>query len=511
MAPTALTQDKRPVMKDLDEAKVRAAFSKYISDPAHKAQVERAEAVAELDKVKLDLDLKGPSLKLTFPARKEPPGSLEPVRSLVNDFLGKSLLKERDWRKLKPNLVVSLSKPTAPPAAEVDAKTLKDRVDLLEKQVAALVAVLDKEVAALVALAKGTPSKKGVSDLEDKVKALEAQIGDLTGKAKAVDRRVGDLADKVKPIPGLVDKAKTAASSIADLEGKAKTTVGAVANLADKLKAAEGQVAELENKAKTAATAVTDLESKVKPLPGLEGRVAGLEGKAKTAAGAVTDLEGRVGGLEGKSKTAAGAVKELESKAKTNASSIADLEGKLKAADRQVADLETRAKSAAAVIADLSDKLKAADRQVMELSEKVKPIPGLVDKAKSTAGAVTELEGKAKTAAGAIAGLASKVKPIPALEGRLGDLEAKVQAQEIRGAARVTVLLPEGASLYVNGEPCPLTGQERSFFTPVMEPGRYSYSLRAELRIDGSPRTASRRVFVVPGKETIVDLRDALR
>jgi uncharacterized protein (TIGR03000 family) len=71
--------------------------------------------------------------------------------------------------------------------------------------------------------------------------------------------------------------------------------------------------------------------------------------------------------------------------------------------------------------------------------------------------------------------------------------------------ARVTILLPEGAKLYVEGKPIAASGK-KTFETPKLEKGRvYSYTMRAERTADNTSQT--RRVSVEAGKAVTVDFR----
>jgi uncharacterized protein (TIGR03000 family) len=75
--------------------------------------------------------------------------------------------------------------------------------------------------------------------------------------------------------------------------------------------------------------------------------------------------------------------------------------------------------------------------------------------------------------------------------------------------ARVTVLVPATAELFIDGVRYPSTSEKRSFETPRLEPGRsYYYTLRAEVTRDGQPRSESQRVIVRGGKEVTVDFKE---
>ncbi len=75
--------------------------------------------------------------------------------------------------------------------------------------------------------------------------------------------------------------------------------------------------------------------------------------------------------------------------------------------------------------------------------------------------------------------------------------------------ARVTVLLPSEARLYVDDVLCDLTSDTRSFDTPPLPFGRdYYYVLRAVIERGGRTVEVSKRVGLRAGKRSIVDFGD---
>jgi uncharacterized protein (TIGR03000 family) len=70
---------------------------------------------------------------------------------------------------------------------------------------------------------------------------------------------------------------------------------------------------------------------------------------------------------------------------------------------------------------------------------------------------------------------------------------------------RVTV--PESAEVWLNGAKMSSTGRVRNYVTPKLEPGRaYAYELKATWTVDDRAGGTTRRVEVVPGRVTEVDL-----
>jgi uncharacterized protein (TIGR03000 family) len=68
--------------------------------------------------------------------------------------------------------------------------------------------------------------------------------------------------------------------------------------------------------------------------------------------------------------------------------------------------------------------------------------------------------------------------------------------------ARLTVEVPAGAKLYVDGQPVKATSARRDFVTPPLQRGRaYYYELRAEVVRDGQTVGVNRRVIIRAGEE----------
>jgi uncharacterized protein (TIGR03000 family) len=72
-------------------------------------------------------------------------------------------------------------------------------------------------------------------------------------------------------------------------------------------------------------------------------------------------------------------------------------------------------------------------------------------------------------------------------------------------SAQITVRLPAEARLWVDGTPCPLTSDTRSFATPKLETGRqYVYTMRAEVVRDGQTVAQTQRVVLGAGRQVNV-------
>jgi uncharacterized protein (TIGR03000 family) len=78
-----------------------------------------------------------------------------------------------------------------------------------------------------------------------------------------------------------------------------------------------------------------------------------------------------------------------------------------------------------------------------------------------------------------------------------------------REVARVKVLMPRDARLYVDGVAVGSTGATRTFETPALEAGQvYSYTFKAEVVRSGRTQSRSKRIKVEAGKEVTVNFRD---
>ena len=83
-------------------------------------------------------------------------------------------------------------------------------------------------------------------------------------------------------------------------------------------------------------------------------------------------------------------------------------------------------------------------------------------------------------------------------------------AKAAANSARVTVMLPADAKLYVDGVACPLTTAKRSFETPKLQAGRtYFYNLKMEVVRDGETQTDSRRITMQAGADVVVEFKNA--
>jgi len=68
-------------------------------------------------------------------------------------------------------------------------------------------------------------------------------------------------------------------------------------------------------------------------------------------------------------------------------------------------------------------------------------------------------------------------------------------------ASNITVDLPDGARLYVDGKLTETRSTAQSFATPNLAPGQmYAYTFRAEVMRDGEKRSDTRRVVFRPGE-----------
>jgi uncharacterized protein (TIGR03000 family) len=79
------------------------------------------------------------------------------------------------------------------------------------------------------------------------------------------------------------------------------------------------------------------------------------------------------------------------------------------------------------------------------------------------------------------------------------------QAPKAALPARLTITLPADARLWVDQVECPLTSSQRTFSTPVLQPGQtYYYTLKMQVQRQGAPVSDSQRVLVTSGQQVNV-------
>jgi uncharacterized protein (TIGR03000 family) len=72
-------------------------------------------------------------------------------------------------------------------------------------------------------------------------------------------------------------------------------------------------------------------------------------------------------------------------------------------------------------------------------------------------------------------------------------------------AGKLTVALPAGASLFIDGQPVQIRAGETTFRTPLLDEMEvYYYDLRAERTHNGRTVSETTRVMVQPGQESWV-------
>ncbi len=82
-------------------------------------------------------------------------------------------------------------------------------------------------------------------------------------------------------------------------------------------------------------------------------------------------------------------------------------------------------------------------------------------------------------------------------------------AQERPRSVTIEVYLPEDARLFVQGQETTSRGSMRRFVSPLLPPGKYTYTIKAVIPgRDRPPRTVTRQVDVRPGDFESIDLRE---
>lgn len=83
--------------------------------------------------------------------------------------------------------------------------------------------------------------------------------------------------------------------------------------------------------------------------------------------------------------------------------------------------------------------------------------------------------------------------------------------EQVRASRPATVIVKasKDIQLKVNGQVAPRKGDEETYTSPALTPGRtYSYTFVAERTVDGKPVTETKEVNVYAGRSTLVDFSD---
>jgi hypothetical protein len=103
-ATPAAAQSRRYKLQDLDVPTIRTQFAEFTRNERNKVRVDPVRAVADLDTPEIEFNKGVPRLNMTFQATTEPPGSVEPVRALVLEFVGQFLVTDDpEYQKLRPS------------------------------------------------------------------------------------------------------------------------------------------------------------------------------------------------------------------------------------------------------------------------------------------------------------------------------------------------------------------------------------------------------------------------
>ncbi len=95
-------------------------------------------------------------------------------------------------------------------------------------------------------------------------------------------------------------------------------------------------------------------------------------------------------------------------------------------------------------------------------------------------------------------------KPAPPVMRKATEL----RQEDAPAPARVTLVIPDGARLFVNDVAVEVNPAARTFETPQLEPGRlYHYVFRAEMPGDGQMIKDVQRVEVAAGKQVTVEFK----
>ncbi len=73
-------------------------------------------------------------------------------------------------------------------------------------------------------------------------------------------------------------------------------------------------------------------------------------------------------------------------------------------------------------------------------------------------------------------------------------------------SATVEVLVPAGASVWINGSPTTLTGEDRIFTSPPLEPGQtYQYEVKAQWMRGAKQVAETQMIQVAAGQRSVAD------
>lgn len=88
-----------------------------------------------------------------------------------------------------------------------------------------------------------------------------------------------------------------------------------------------------------------------------------------------------------------------------------------------------------------------------------------------------------------------------------GFLPAPTLAQDWRKTVTLEVYLPESARLFIEGREMKFKAPMHRFVSPPLEPGKYTYNIKAIIPGPQGPNTVTRQVDVRPGDFESIDLR----
>ncbi|HEY2412570.1 MAG TPA: TIGR03000 domain-containing protein [Pirellulaceae bacterium] len=88
-----------------------------------------------------------------------------------------------------------------------------------------------------------------------------------------------------------------------------------------------------------------------------------------------------------------------------------------------------------------------------------------------------------------------------------GVIPADTLAQEWRKTVTVEIYLPEGARLFMEGQEMSFKAPMHRFVSPPLQPGKYTYTIKAIVPGANGPQTVTRQLDVRPGDFESIDLR----
>jgi uncharacterized protein (TIGR03000 family) len=92
------------------------------------------------------------------------------------------------------------------------------------------------------------------------------------------------------------------------------------------------------------------------------------------------------------------------------------------------------------------------------------------------------------------------------LDPAVSPLQSAYASPTAISTATIEVLVPDNANVWINGSPTTLSGEDRIFTTPPLNPGRaYDFQVMAQWTRDGRTVQETQTIPVSPGQKSLAD------